>query len=263
MRTAHFAVAIAVVGMLALGAVGCDEKHAATLMLNRQLQSKLIDKDLEIAQLRERTGHLAVLLKERDQTLKALEEKNDNLQKSFDELLAMYKDIAAGIGAARPDDHGPLPPGVSRVIREIAKAYPNLFTFNAATGELRFNSDVTFASGSFVVKPDASKALVELAKVFTMEGGAKIQARIVGHTDNVPVRRKATIESLKRAGVPANNNGLSIARGRAVGAIFEGAGVAKSRIRAAGLGAGSPIADNKSAAGRAKNRRVEVFLFIP
>ena len=262
MRTAHFAVAIAVVGMLALGAVGCDDKHAATLMLNRQLQSKLIDKDLEIAQLRERTGHLAVLLKERDVTLKALEEKNDNLQKSFDELLAMYKDIAASVRAPGPND-GPLPPGVSRVIRDIAKAYPNLFTFNAATGELRFNSDVTFASGSFVVKPDASKALVELAKVFTMAEGAKIQARIVGHTDNVPVRRKATIESLKKAGVPANNNGLSIARGRAVGAIFEGAGVAKSRIRAAGLGAGSPIADNKTAAGRAKNRRVEVFLFIP
>jgi len=69
---------------------------------------------------------------------------------------------------------------------------------------------------------------------------------IDGYTDNV--------------GKEDLNQKLSENRADAVKPYFESKGIAESRITAAGHGASMPIADNKTAAGRQKNRRVELKL---
>jgi len=70
--------------------------------------------------------------------------------------------------------------------------------------------------------------------------------RIVGHTDNV--------------GSDAVNNPLSVNRAAATRDYLVSRGVASNRIAIDGRGAREPIADNATAAGKAKNRRVEIFV---
>ncbi|MFN9767075.1 MAG: OmpA family protein, partial [Pseudomonadota bacterium] len=56
----------------------------------------------------------------------------------------------------------------------------------------------------------------------------------------------------------AYNQRLSVARADAVKNFLIGKGIEKNRIYTEGKGASQPVADNKTAEGRAKNRRVEV-----
>lgn len=65
-----------------------------------------------------------------------------------------------------------------------------------------------------------------------------------GHTDSV--------------GTSAYNQKLSVRRAESVKAYLISAGVAADRVYTSGKGETQPVADNKSAAGRAKNRRVEI-----
>lgn len=71
-----------------------------------------------------------------------------------------------------------------------------------------------------------------------------VTLKITGHTDSV--------------GTNAYNQKLSEARAGAVKTYLEEQGVASSRMTAIGKGESSPIATNKTADGRAQNRRVEI-----
>ena len=73
--------------------------------------------------------------------------------------------------------------------------------------------------------------------------------RIIGHTDS--------------QGSDAINNPLSKDRADAVRDYLVAQGVPATRISTAGRGEHQPIADNATAEGRAKNRRVEIFLREP
>jgi OOP family OmpA-OmpF porin len=69
---------------------------------------------------------------------------------------------------------------------------------------------------------------------------------IDGHTDNT--------------GSASLNKALSLKRANAAKTYLEGRGVDGNRITTKGYGKDKPIATNKTAAGRAKNRRVEFLL---
>jgi hypothetical protein len=66
----------------------------------------------------------------------------------------------------------------------------------------------------------------------------------VGHTDSV--------------GSDAYNQKLSVRRAEAVKAYLVSKGIEKNRVYTEGKGEKQPVADNKTAEGRAKNRRVEI-----
>ena len=72
---------------------------------------------------------------------------------------------------------------------------------------------------------------------------------IIGHTDNT--------------GSDAINNPLSVNRANAARDYLVGRGVAAQRIATDGRGSREPVADNSSAQGRAKNRRVEIYVAEP
>jgi outer membrane protein OmpA-like peptidoglycan-associated protein len=110
--------------------------------------------------------------------------------------------------------------------------------------KLDIPSDVSFDSGRYDIKPNLRPILDRFAT--TLNQNPVTTIRIVGHTDN--------------SGSDAINNPLSVNRAAATRDYLVARGVAASRISIDGRGAREPIADNGSAAGRAKNRRVEIFV---
>jgi outer membrane protein OmpA-like peptidoglycan-associated protein len=113
--------------------------------------------------------------------------------------------------------------------------------------ELKVNvpADISFDTGRANVKPEMRPVLDQFAHGLD----PTMRVRIVGHTDST--------------GGDAVNDPLSLERARSVRDYLAGRGVAGSRIDTAGRGEHEPIADNASDAGRAKNRRVEIFLREP
>ncbi len=105
-----------------------------------------------------------------------------------------------------------------------------------------------FDSGSADFKPGATGVLAQLAGHLRK---VKNPIRINGHTDNVPIHNK----------VYASNWHLS--SGRAIKAaefLIMTEKLPMDRIHVAGYADGAPAADNRTADGRAKNRRVELVL---
>lgn len=107
---------------------------------------------------------------------------------------------------------------------------------------------VTFAADTFfdfdkaTLKPDGKAKLDDLASQLQ---GMNLEVVIaVGHTDSV--------------GADAYNQKLSIRRAEAVKGYLVSKGIDTNRVYTEGKGEQQPIADNKTAAGRAKNRRVDI-----
>ena len=108
--------------------------------------------------------------------------------------------------------------------------------------KVTFAADAFFDTGKSVLKPDAQAKLADLVDKTKAVDLEVIIA--VGHTDTV--------------GNAAYNQKLSIARAEAVKKFLTGKGVETNRVYTEGKGFSQPVADNKTAEGRAKNRRVEV-----
>jgi len=111
---------------------------------------------------------------------------------------------------------------------------------------------VMFDSGEAVLKPDGQAVLQKIAAILAKHGELKIH--VIGHTDNVPIRPAAHSRF-------ASNWELSTARAlAAVHFLTEQAGLDPRRVGAVGYGEYRPIADNATAEGRARNRRIAVTI---
>jgi chemotaxis protein MotB len=127
-------------------------------------------------------------------------------------------------------------------------------TISELQGKLTVNilDRILFDSGEAVLKPDGQAVLNQIAKVLSNYPNRQIQ--VVGHTDNVPIRWRP-------GGLYATNWELSAARAiAAVRYLSETAGVDPRRLGAVGFGEYHPIADNNTAEGRAKNRRIALVV---
>lgn len=109
---------------------------------------------------------------------------------------------------------------------------------------VHFDADVLFAVDSALLTPSSRSALDEVAAVLSEY--AKTAVIVQGHTD--------------ATGSEQHNQELSERRAGAVKNYLAGRGVDVERMAALGYGEGAPVADNATAAGRARNRRVDVLL---
>jgi OOP family OmpA-OmpF porin len=108
--------------------------------------------------------------------------------------------------------------------------------------KVTFAADAFFDTGKSAIKPEAKAKLADL--VDKTKGIALEVIIAVGHADST--------------GGDALNQKLSIARAEAVKKVLVEKGIEKNRVYTEGKGSKAPVADNKTAEGRAKNRRVEV-----
>jgi chemotaxis protein MotB len=107
--------------------------------------------------------------------------------------------------------------------------------------------DLLFASGQANLSPRSDALLAEIAQLLQLAGGHPID--VEGNTDNVPVH-----------GQYPSNWELSTARASTVVRFLVEQGLAPSRLVAVGYSDQQPIASDATAAGRARNRRVEIVV---
>ena len=110
----------------------------------------------------------------------------------------------------------------------------------AETGKFVTNN-ILFETAKATLKPESMTEIQKVADF--MKKNPSVRFEVQGHTDN--------------QGSDAVNDPLSQQRAEAVVKALEGLGVDGFNLKAVGKGSHEPVADNKTDAGRAKNRRVE------
>ena len=110
--------------------------------------------------------------------------------------------------------------------------------------KLDIPSDVSFDTGRYDIKSNFAPILNRFAD--GLRSTPNYTVDIIGHTDST--------------GSDAVNNPLSIARAESTRNFLTMRGISGARIQVEGRGSHQPIADNATADGRARNRRVEIFV---
>ncbi|OWQ92113.1 hypothetical protein CDN99_07105 [Roseateles aquatilis] len=121
---------------------------------------------------------------------------------------------------------------------EVARTQDNQLKVNVP-------ADFSFDVGRSEIKPSMRPVLDEVGRNLD----ADVRVTIVGHTDS--------------SGSNAVNDPLSLERAEAVREYLVSHGVQRGRLLVEGRGARQPLASNATEAGRAANRRVEIFLSQP
>ncbi len=119
-----------------------------------------------------------------------------------------------------------------------------LQTTETARGLIVNMSDVLFDTGRYTLKPGAREKLAKVAGIILGHPGLKIE--VEGHTDSI--------------GSDEYNMKLSENRANAVREYLLSQGIKPESITAQGFGKTRPVADNSTAAGRQRNRRVELVV---
>jgi chemotaxis protein MotB len=114
---------------------------------------------------------------------------------------------------------------------------------------IRLMGESTFDSGKADIKPELKPLILRIGQILAKNAHGGII--IAGHTDNVPVK----------GGTFKTNLQLSIARAASVAQfLLDHTAIDPKRVSTMGFGEYRPIADNRTAAGRRKNRRVEIIV---
>ena len=110
--------------------------------------------------------------------------------------------------------------------------------------KVTFDSGILFDFNKSNLSNSAKSSLTKFAA--SLQDNPQTDVQIYGHTDNVGSR--------------AANEKVSTARAEEVKKYLINSGVASSRMTSQGLAYDYPVADNSTEAGRAQNRRVEVYI---
>ena len=136
-----------------------------------------------------------------------------------------------------------------RIALEQATRGTGVEVSRTSDNQLRLNipNDVSFDTGSAAIRPAMRNVLDPFAG--ELRGDRNTRISIIGHTDST--------------GSDTSNNQLSIQRAESVRDYLVTRGVPSENVMTAGRGEREPVAENTTDAGRARNRRVEIYLREP
>jgi chemotaxis protein MotB len=217
-----------------------------------ELERQLADRDRELAALRAGAGDSSKLASQLAAAQSDLSRAQGDKDKLAAELAAAKQRIAeleaqlnqskGDLAKAEKDLLKALRPEIARGTVSVSHAGDTL-TINLA-------SSLLFDSGQDQLKAGGTDALKRVGAV--LKDFPEKQVHVAGYTDNVAIK-----SALKKK-YPTNKE-LSDARAHSAEQALRDGGVS-SNLSAAGHGDSNPVASNKTAEGRAKNRRVEVIV---
>lgn len=253
------------VAVMALGS-GCVslDKYQALERSHRLLQeerARLAD-DLQNAELalQQKDTQITALqdqLGTKNAMISSLQAENESLRSALASAQAILEKTAGKGGAGTVViQSNPLPPDVNAAIKELVNQYPELLELDEKTGAVRWKADLLFPLGSdeMSTSDQVSEALDKFVQILAMPSAANLDVIVVGHTCTTPIRRAETLARFR------DNWYLSAGRAIRIMQLFGSKGVESTRLGVMGYGEYRPIADNTSEAGKARNRRVEVYL---
>ena len=215
----------------AMSAVGCGQQEI------KQLQGQVVKLENENRILQSQKA-------DAQQQLAAAQTRNTELTGQFDSKDLEIESMKAGRDKAVSD---------LEALKKERAAEPASSGWKAGTigTEISIGSDVLFSSGRATLTSAGKRALSSIvSNIMTDHPGKYI--RVYGHTDSDPIRKTKKLW--------ADNLDLSSNRAMAVARYMISRGIKGSLIESIGMGSTRPIAGNKSAADKKKNRRVEIMI---
>lgn len=135
----------------------------------------------------------------------------------------------------------------------FGEGYDVAFDPDAGTITVTLPNTILFDSGKAELKSATSAELDHILSVLQSKYPGK-QIDVVGHTDTDPIAKTKDLWK--------DNWELSAQRALSVVRYLTGKGIPGSQIKASGCGPERPIASNATAAGKARNRRVEIVVHM-
>lgn len=201
----------------------------------------------QIAPANAKVAAAAAKEKELTAKLEAVQKERDELQAARDEL---SKDVQS------KDEELSKLKGTYDQLQDKLKSELSSgdIRLSESGGKLRVDlvDKVLFNSGEAKISRRGENVLMRLGSI--LAGIPDRQIQVSGHTDKLPIGEK-------RSALFPTNWELSVARAtNVVRFLQEKANVPGERLVASGYGEFHPVASNKTAAGRARNRRIEILL---
>lgn len=203
------------------------------------------------------------LLAEKDGRIAALMTQVDRMATEYDAMRADRDKYLQLASQRKPGDiiineggstEVKLAAPVHEALKRFAETHPGVIEYDAKLGLVRFSTDLLFALGSYEVAAEQIKLLGDFAEVINIPEAQQYDVLVVGHTDNVPIKKASTKEK-----TPTNWH-LSVYRAVAVLLALKDKGVNPDRMGATGFGEQRPRVPNTARGGTKENRRVEIFL---
>jgi chemotaxis protein MotB len=125
------------------------------------------------------------------------------------------------------------------------------FDPSAGTITVTLPNAILFSSGKATLKGATSRELDHIQSVLQQKYSNNL-VDVVGHTDTDPIKKSKWRDNWQ----------LSAERALAVAGYLMKRGISENKIRAVGCGPARPVASNSTSSGKAKNRRVEIVVYV-
>lgn len=185
-------------------------------------------------------------------------ELEDQLRLAQNETGSLRRQLDAaeiGIEDAGYDEIDERLENLNKIMAEMGSQPGDATKFQVDGGFVyRLSNSILFGLGSAEVSDEGRRVLMEVARDINSQGAERIEVR--GHTDNTPIKKAATL-----ARYPHGN--LQLSSERAIGVaslLIQEGSVPASSVVVMGFGQWDTVVPNDSAANKAKNRRVDIFV---